>query len=115
MGPVHDRLFYHASYLTEFRARVIESSPDLQRIYLDRTAFYPTSGGQPFDLGTLSGVRVSEVVDEDERVAHVLDTPLHETEISGLIDCQRRFHTIHQHTRHHLLPPAFLHLFNVPT
>ena len=53
-----ERLYYHDSYLTEFRASVIDASPDRRRVYLDRTAFYPTSGGQPFDIGHLAGVRV---------------------------------------------------------
>ena len=110
-----DRLYYNDSYLTEFRARVIESSPDLQRIYLDRTAFYPTSGGQPFDLGTLGGVRVSEVVDEDTRVAHILDEPLSEVEISGAIDWQRRFDHMQQHTGQHLLSAVLIELFDAPT
>ena len=65
-----DRLYYNDSYLTEFRARVVDTSPDRLRIYLDRTAFYPTSGGQPFDTGKLAGVEVKEVVDEDGRIAH---------------------------------------------
>ncbi len=110
-----DRLYYNDSYLTEFRARVIESSPDLRRIYLDRTAFYPTSGGQPFDIGTLGGVRVNEVVDEDTRVAHILDAPLPDTEISGLIDWQRRFDHMQQHTGQHLLSAVLIDLFDAPT
>ncbi len=60
-----ERLYYSDSYRTEFRARVIEADPSGLRVYLDRTAFYPTSGGQPFDIGTLSGVRVVEVIDEE--------------------------------------------------
>lgn len=110
-----DRLYYHDSYLTEFRARVIESSPDLRRVYLDRTAFYPTSGGQPFDIGTLGGARVSDVIDEDDRVAHVLDSPLAETEISGVIDWQRRFDHMQQHTGQHLLSAVLIDLFDAPT
>ena len=56
-----ERLYYQDCYLREFSARVIET--DGNRVYLDRTAFYPTSGGQPFDLGTLGGVTVREVID----------------------------------------------------
>jgi alanyl-tRNA synthetase len=112
---VTDRLYYNDSYLIEFRARVIESSPDLRRIYLDRTAFYPTSGGQPFDVGTLSGIRVSEVVDEDTRVAHILEAPLPDTEISGAIDWQRRFDHMQQHTGQHLLSAVLIDLFDAPT
>ena len=46
-----ERLYYQDCYLQEFRARVIETSDDGRRVYLDRTAFYPSSGGQPFDTG----------------------------------------------------------------
>ncbi len=67
-----DRLYYQDSYLTEFRARVVDVSPDRRRVYLDRTAFYPTSGGQPFDTGELGGMKVIEVIDEGDRIAHVL-------------------------------------------
>jgi alanyl-tRNA synthetase len=112
---VTDRLYYNDSYLTEFRARVIESSPDLRRIYLDRSAFYPTSGGQPFDLGTLGGVPVTEVVDEDLRVAHILEAPLSKTEISGVVDWQRRFDHMQQHTGQHLLSAVLIDLFDAAT
>jgi alanyl-tRNA synthetase len=112
---VTDRLYYNDGYLTEFRARVIEASPDLRRVYLDRTAFYPTSGGQPFDIGTLGGVRVNEVVDEDTRVAHILDAPLPDTEVSGSIDWHRRFDHMQQHTGQHLLSAVLIELFDAPT
>src|SRR5271163_3730952 len=100
-----ERLYYHDSYLTEFRARVVDvspdavspdavspdaASPDRQRVYLDRTAFYPTSGGQPFDTGQLGGLKVVEVIDEGERIAHVLADALTETEVAGRIDRDRR-------------------------
>jgi len=61
---VTQRLYYNDSYLTRFRARVVDANPERNRIYLDRTAFYPTSGGQPFDTGTLGGAAVVEVIDE---------------------------------------------------
>ena len=54
---VTERLYYTDSYLLEFRARVTGRAYDGRRSYLDRTAFYPTSGGQPFDTGTVGGVR----------------------------------------------------------
>jgi alanyl-tRNA synthetase len=52
-----ERLYYHDASLTEFTARVEERADDGRRIYLDRTAFYPTSGGQPHDMGTLGGAQ----------------------------------------------------------
>src|SRR5258705_393571 len=56
-----DRLYFTDSYLREFTARVTDRSPDAQTLYLDRTAFYPTSGGQPFDLegGAVDAARVA--------------------------------------------------------
>ena len=110
-----DRLYYHDSYLTEFRARIVDASPDRRKIYLDRTAFYPASGGQPFDTGQLGGVEVTEVVDEGERVAHVLGAPVAGEEITGVIGWKRRFDHMQQHTGQHLLSAVLIELFNAPT
>jgi len=110
-----ERLYYHDSYLTEFRARVVDASPDRQCVYLDRTAFYPTSGGQPFDTGELGGVKVVEVADEGDRIAHVLAEALAETEVAGRIDRDRRFDHMQQHTGQHLLSAVLIDLFDAPT
>ena len=110
-----DRLYYQDSYLTEFRACVVDAGPQQQRIYLDRTAFYPASGGQPFDTGTLEGVDVIDVVDEDGRIAHVLSAPLAAREVSGVIDWRRRFDHMQQHTGQHLLSAVLVELFDAPT
>jgi alanyl-tRNA synthetase len=112
---VTERLYYRDSYLTEFRARVVHTSPDRQRVYLDQTAFYPTSGGQPFDTGELGGVQVLEVADEGERIAHVLARALAETEVAGRIDRDRRFDHMQQHTGQHLLSAVLIELFASPT
>ena len=109
------RLYYRDSYLTQFRARVVDSGPDRQRVYLDQTAFYPSSGGQPFDTGKLGGIDVLDVVDEDGRVAHVLRAPLAETEVEGLIDWHRRFDHMQQHTGQHLLSAVLIDLFDAHT
>src|SRR5580704_8095799 len=71
-----ERLYYHDSYLRRFDAQAVECAGDGSLVYLDRTAFYPTSGGQPFDLGSIAGVAVQEVVDEGDRIAHLLAGPL---------------------------------------
>jgi alanyl-tRNA synthetase len=84
-------------------------------VYLDRTAFYPTSGGQPFDLGTLGGVKVTEVVDEDDRIAHLLDKPLAAGEVEGRIDWPRRYDHMQQHTGQHVLSAVLVELFKIPT
>lgn len=121
-----ERLYYHDSYLTEFRARVVDVSPDAvnperQRVYLDRTAFYPTSGGQPFDTGQLGGIQVIEVIDEGDRIAHVLGEPLTpiqidgQSDVEGRIDPGRRFDHRQQHTGQHLLSAVLLEMFDAPT
>ena len=110
-----DRLYYHDSYLTEFRARIIDASPDQKRIYLDRTAFYPTSGGQPFDTGQLGGLDVIEVIDEGDRIAHVMSERPTQTEVEGRIDSRRRFDHMQQHSGQHLLSAVLVELFGART
>jgi alanyl-tRNA synthetase len=112
---VTERLYYQDCYLQEFRACVLETADDGRRVYLDRTAFYPTSGGQPFDTGKLGGANVIEVIDEEDRVAHVLDAPLATGEIAAEIDWQRRFDHMQQHSGQHLLSAVLEELFKIPT
>ncbi len=120
-----EHLYYHDSFLYEFDARVVDVSVVDSRpaIVLDRTAFYPTSGGQVFDTGLLvwdgDKVRVSEVVERDD------GTILHLTEsagrlqkgsaVHGQIDVERRRDHMQQHSGQHVLSAAFVRLFNMPT
>ena len=108
-----ERLYYQDCYLREFNARVVET--DGLRVYLDRTAFYPTSGGQPFDLGTVGGVAVREVIDEEDRIVHVMEKPLGATEVQGHIDWERRYDHMQQHTGQHLLSAVLEELFKIRT
>lgn len=110
-----ERLYYTDSYLTTFSAAVVERSQDGRRVYLDRTAFYPTSGGQPFDTGQLSSVRVLDVVDEDDRIAHVLEGPLPSGTVRGTVDWPRRFDHMQQHTGQHLLSAVLADRFGFQT
>jgi len=107
-----ERLYFRDSYLTEFRARLVEAGDAGRRVYLDRTAFYPTSGGQPFDLGRLGSSQVVDVVEEGERIAHILDAPLSGEEVDCRIDWTRRFDHMQQHTGQHLLSAVLLELFD---
>ena len=112
------RLYYDDAYLRAFDARIAEVSADGLRVYLDRTAFYPTSGGQPHDTGELAGTRVVDVVDEDERIAHVLAEPLPlapGARVEGRIDWERRFDHMQQHTGQHLLSAVFAELYGFET
>jgi alanyl-tRNA synthetase len=98
-----DRLYYTDAYLTTFDAAVVARADAGRRIYLDRTAFYPTSGGQPFDTGRLGGVAVVDVIDEGDRIAHVVESPVAVDRLAGAIDWGRRFDHMQQHTGQHLL------------
>ena len=108
-----DRLYYTDAYLVEFDAVVREVQPkdDTWIVTLDRTAFYPTSGGQPFDLGTIDQAHVTDVVDrEDGGIAHVVDRALEPgSRVRGHVDWDRRFDHMQQHTGQHLLSAAFEH------
>ena len=109
------RLYYTDSYLCDFAAQVVDRADDGRRIYLNRTAFYPSSGGQPFDTGTLGGSQVVDVLEEGERVAHVLARPLESDRVSGSIDWGRRFDHMQQHTGQHLLSAVLHELFGFTT
>src|SRR5215813_5932224 len=98
-----ERLYYTDPYLRTFDARIIDRSPDGATLYLDRTAFYPTSGGQPYDLGLIDGVEVLEIADEEDRVAHRVARPPANDQVSCTIDWPRRFDHMQQHTGQHLL------------
>jgi alanyl-tRNA synthetase len=105
------RLYYTDSYLRDFDAAVVARAEHGHRIYLDRSAFYPTSGGQPHDTGSLGGSRVLDVVDEGERIAHVLAEPLDAGAARGTVDWRRRFDHMQQHTGQHLLSAVLHELF----
>jgi alanyl-tRNA synthetase len=120
-----DRLYYDDSFLYDFDAEV-RSVVETPRpaVVLDRTAFYPTSGGQVHDTGWLvvgdEKHRVTEVVDaEDGRVVHYLDAPVKNvqpgTRVRGEIDAVRRRDHMQQHSAQHVLSAAFVRLFNLPT
>ncbi|HWP53555.1 MAG TPA: DHHA1 domain-containing protein [Pyrinomonadaceae bacterium] len=116
-----ERLYYHDSRLLEFDARVVDLSErddGAIAVILDRTAFYPTGGGQPNDTGTLGEARVVDCIDaEDEGVLHVIQGPAPEIgdSIHGRVDWLRRLDHIQQHTGQHILSAAFVTLFDAPT
>jgi alanyl-tRNA synthetase len=119
--PATERLYYNDSHLIEFEARVVEISERVSgwtAVTLDRTAFYPTGGGQPSDTGTLNGLRVVECIDdEDNGVLHVIQgrPPEVGKTVKGRVDWLRRLDHIQQHTGQHILSQAFVTLFNAPT
>jgi alanyl-tRNA synthetase len=114
-----ERLYYNDPYLLEFDANVIEtrSVGDKCGVVLDRTAFYPTSGGQPYDLGTLNETPLVDCFEEEEtgKVVHVVDGTVAAQSVHGRIDRDRRVDHMQQHSGQHVLSHAFVELFDWPT
>lgn len=119
--PATERLYYNDSHLIEFDALVTDKTDRVSgwtAVTLDRTAFYPTGGGQPSDTGTLNDARVVECIDDKESgVLHVIQgrAPEVGTRVKGRIDWPRRLDHMQQHTGQHILSQAFISLFNAPT
>lgn len=126
-----ERLYYHDSFLYEFDAEVIEiraanGSESRPALVLDRTAFYPTSGGQVFDTGWLSPegapqakIRIEEVAEADDgAILHFTNDaalPRKGSRVHGAIDADRRRDHMQQHSGQHVLSAAFVRLFEMPT
>jgi len=107
-----ERLYYTEPYRATFTAHVVEQLTwnDHPAVVLNRTTFYPLSGGQPADRGTLGGAEVIDVLERDpgHAVVHVLSQPIARGEVRGEIDWPRRFDHMQQHTGQHILSAAFL-------
>ena len=129
-----DRLYYHDSFLYDFDAEVREIAEGPRpALILDRSAFYPTSGGQVFDTGWIvfhnskpadsanpQKLRVTEVAEtEDGRIVHYLEATVKDlqpgTRVHGQIDADRRRDHMQQHSGQHVLSAAFVRLYNMPT
>jgi alanyl-tRNA synthetase len=105
------RLYYKDAYCTEFDARIVRSlqgDSGTTGIILDRTCFYPASGGQPSDQGTLDGQPVLQVVEQNGEIVHWIPGKLRGPSAHGRIDWTRRFDHMQQHTGQHILSQAFL-------
>lgn len=131
--PAPERLYYSDSFLTTFDAAVTgvrelarSQGESTWRLSLDRTAFYPTGGGQPFDTGVLHAASPNGAVleipvveveeDEEGAVWHLVRNPLAAgTHIEAHIDWGRRFDHMQQHTGQHLLSAVFLRELKAPT
>jgi alanyl-tRNA synthetase len=120
------RLYYDDSYLQNFEARILTCEPGATisgpsgpipswEIILDQTAFYPTSGGQPHDIGLLAEANVLDVRDESDDIVHIVDQELASGPVKGCVQWPRRFDHMQQHTGQHLLSAMFQERFGLPT
>ena len=113
-GPTN-RLYYENAYLKAFDARVVSVRPD-GWIALDQSAFYPTSGGQPFDTGTLNDARVTDVQVEEGVVWHQAGGAFQPGDpVHGEIDWPRRWDHMQQHAGDHLLAGTAWQMFGAVT
>jgi alanyl-tRNA synthetase len=119
------RLYYDDSFQDSFHAQVLSCEPLAEAedggfgprwsVVLDQTLLYPTSGGQPNDLGKLGDANVVDVLDRDDRIVHVVDRPVTVGHKDGCIDWPRRFDHMQQHTGQHLLSAVFQERFGLAT
>jgi alanyl-tRNA synthetase len=120
------RIYYDDCYLQNFEARVVSCLPfapvqlesgtrPAWEVLLDRTAFYPTSGGQPHDIGKLGDANVLDVHEEGEEILHIVDRELETGAVDGCVQWPRRFDHMQQHTGQHLLSAMFEERFGLPT
>lgn len=113
------RLYYTDSYTTSFDARPLEriTVDHAPAVILDQTCFYPTSGGQPHDVGTLNGVPVVDVFvrEADGSVVHVLQREAPGDVLHGVVDWPRRFDHMRHHSGQHILSQAFIRVAEAET
>lgn len=112
------KLYFEDAYLKEFSARIQERLFQEGRpaVVLDQTGFYPESGGQPADRGTLDGAGVIHVFEDGERIVHLLDRELAgKEEVRGVLDWDRRFDHMQQHTGQHVLSQCFVEVLGGET
>ncbi len=119
------RLYYDDSFQDNFTAQVLSCVPLVDAedcglgprwaVVLDQTLLYPTSGGQPNDLGKLGDAEVLDVREQEDRIVHVVDRPVPEGRIDGCIHWPRRFDHMQQHTGQHLLSAVFQERFGLIT
>ena len=119
------RLYFDDSFQDNFTAQVLSCEPLTEAeeggfgprwgVVLDQTLLYPTSGGQPNDLGKLGDANVVDVKDSDDRILHVVDAPVPTGRVEGCIHWPRRFDHMQQHTGQHLLSAVFQERFGLIT
>ena len=114
-----ERLYYNDPYLLEFDASIVETKAVGNKlgVVLDKTAFYPTSGGQPNDLGMIDDVPLVDCLEDEAsgNIIHVIEGSVTGPSVHARIDPARRADHMQQHSGQHVLSQAFVELFNWPT
>ncbi|MEH7247466.1 DHHA1 domain-containing protein [Neobacillus niacini] len=117
---MENKIFYQDPYIKSFTAQILTKGKDESGnnyIVLDQTAFYPTGGGQPHDVGTIENMKVINVEEVEGEIRHYLESEFDHMSVSvnGVIDWDRRFDHMQQHAGQHILSAAFENLFEYKT
>jgi len=117
MAERTERLYFKDAYQVEFEARVIKRTLHKGKpaLVLDQTCFYPEGGGQPADEGTLNGIQVIAVLEENGEILHLVEKEVTSDKVKGKIDWNRRFDHIQQHAGQHVLSQCLVQLFEAET
>ena len=114
-----DRIYYKDSAILEFDANIVKTSKEGDKYVtiLDRTAFYPTSGGQLHDTGRLNDITVVDVIEDNSHILHLTDQKIGEIneKVNGLVDKTRRQINCQNHSAQHILSQAFVKLYDIAT
>lgn len=111
------KLYFSDSYLSEFQANIIEVIPyiDKYAIILDKSYFYPESGGQPSDLGTINGIEIEYATEENGKVMHITKNEIPTGPANCEINWSHRFDNMQQHTGQHIISACFYKLYGGET
>lgn len=112
-----EKLYYKDSHKLDFQSEIIDINnfEDKYHVELDKTYFYPTSGGQSFDTGFINGIRVIDVFEKEGKIIHVLEKETSKGIADSKIDYSRRLENMQHHTGQHLLSQAFIQILKTPT
>ena len=106
------KLYFDDPYQVEFNSKVLKkiSRHDKPALILERTCFYPESGGQPADKGSINGIEVTDVLEESGQTIHILAREIMADDIQGMVDWETRFDHMQQHAGQHVLSQCFYEL-----
>ena len=113
----NQKQYFYDSYVTEFQANIIEVTPyeDKFAIILDKSYFYPESGGQPSDLGVINNTKIDYVKEENGKVLHIAQNSLSIGPANCQINWSHRYDNMQQHSGQHILSACFYKLYNGET
>ncbi|WP_195576127.1 alanyl-tRNA editing protein [Paenibacillus sp. 1001270B_150601_E10] len=112
-----EKLYYESAYANAWTSKVMRAyeQDGSHYVVLDRTAFYPHGGGQPCDQGTIEGISVVDVVLDGDEVIHQVESVPTQEEVHCVLDWERRFDHMQQHSGQHLLSAVALQLLGAET